>query len=87
MQICGINASPRGAESTTRLLVEAVLDGAREAGADTRYIDLCEYDIAYCTGCGVCYATGECVLIDDCSLVYEVTSQIFCNLSEPCLLV
>jgi len=71
MQICGINASPRGAESTTRLLVEAVLDGAREEGADTRYIDLCEYDIAYCTGCSVCYDTGECILIDDCSLVYD----------------
>lgn len=71
MQICGINASPRGAESNTRLLVEAVLDGAREAGADTRYIDLCEYDIDYCTGCTVCYATGECVQDDDLALVYD----------------
>ena len=62
MKIIGINGSPRGDQSRTRRLVQAVLDGATEAGAETELIDVSTYDLKYCTGCGVCYAQGECRL-------------------------
>ena len=65
MKVLGLNASPRGKESRTLQLVNAVLEGARSEGADTELIDVCDLQIEYCTACGTCYATGECVLVDD----------------------
>lgn len=70
MKILGINGSPRGEKSTTLKLVEAVLAGAEEAGADTELIDLCSLSINYCSACAVCYRTGECVHNDDFGKVY-----------------
>ncbi len=64
-KILGINGSPRGEKSQTRRLVTAVLDGARQAGADITFIDICALDIRYCTACGTCYAKGECIHDDD----------------------
>ena len=65
MKVLAINASPRGKNSNTRQLVMAALSGAEEAGADTEYLDICEYDIRYCTGCATCYQRGECPIQDD----------------------
>lgn len=65
MKIIGINASPKGEKSQTRRLVAGVLEGARQAGADVTFIDICRLDIHYCTGCGTCYAKGECIHDDD----------------------
>jgi len=65
MKIIGINASPRGEKSQTRRLVMGVLEGARQAGADITFVDICGLEIKYCTACGTCYATGECIHDDD----------------------
>ena len=65
MKILGLNASPRGENSNTLRLVEAALAGAQDAGARTEYLDICSYDIHYCTGCGTCYQTGVCPIQDD----------------------
>ncbi len=70
MKILGISASPRGAQSQTLRLVEAVLDGAKSAGADVELVDACKLDIDYCNGCGVCYKTGECVKKDEFKELY-----------------
>ena len=65
MKIIGINSSPKGDKSQTRRLVMGVLDGARQAGADVTFVDICSLDIHYCTACGTCYAKGECIHDDD----------------------
>ncbi|AKB50679.1 hypothetical protein MSBRW_1426 [Methanosarcina barkeri str. Wiesmoor] len=65
MKVLGINASPRGNESKTLQLVKSVLKGAESEGANVELIDLYKLRIEYCTGCGACYATGECPQIDD----------------------
>lgn len=65
MKILGINASPKGNESKTLQLVKSVLKGAESEGANVELIDLYKLRIEYCTGCGACYATGECPQIDD----------------------
>lgn len=65
MKILAINASPRGKGSNTLRLVEAAIRGAAGAGAKTEYIDLCKFHVGYCTGCGNCYQTGECIIKDD----------------------
>jgi multimeric flavodoxin WrbA len=71
MRIIGINASPRGKDSSTKKLVDAVLEGAKSLGAQTEFVDLYEHRIGYCTACGTCYATGECTLIDDFSDLFD----------------
>ena len=40
MKILGINGSPRGKNSRTLKLVSAVLDGAKERGAETELVDI-----------------------------------------------
>ena len=65
MRIIGINASPKGNASNTLKLVNSVIKGAESEGAETEIIDLYKLNIEYCTGCGACYATGECSLFDD----------------------
>lgn len=71
MKIIGINASPKGDRSQTRRLVMSVLEGARQAGADVTFIDICSLDLHYCTACGTCYAKGECVFDDDYAALLE----------------
>lgn len=70
-KVLGLNASPRGRESRTLRLVEAVLDGARAEGAETELIDVYSLRIEYCTACGACYASGECTLFDDFPELFE----------------
>ena len=65
MKIVGINASPKGKESNTLRLVNAVLAGAQEEGAEIKLVDLYTLDIGYCTACGTCYAKGDCTQSDD----------------------
>ena len=71
MKILGINSSPRGKNSRTRALVDAVLDGTRQRGAETELVDIGALDIRYCLGRQVCYAEGECVQEDDLSDLWE----------------
>jgi multimeric flavodoxin WrbA len=65
MKVIGINGSPRRKASRTLQLVQAVLDGAEKEGAETELIDICTLDINFCTGCGTCYASGDCIHDDD----------------------
>ena len=48
-----------------------VLEGARQAGADVTFVDVCSLDIKYCTACGTCYAKGECIHDDDFPMLLE----------------
>lgn len=65
MNIIGLNGSPHGNNSQTLRLLMKVLEGARDSGADVEYVDLCQLEINFCKGCGVCYAKGECTSADD----------------------
>src|SRR4030042_2474942 len=71
MKIIGINGSPKREKSQTRRLVMGVLEGARQAGADVTFVDVCSLDIKYCTACGTCYAKGECIHDDDFPMLLE----------------
>jgi len=70
MKVLGIVASPHGSKSQTLRLVKAVLEGAKSAGAETEFVDLCKLKIQYCTACGVCYAKGRCIHKDDFDALY-----------------
>jgi multimeric flavodoxin WrbA len=65
MKILAIHGSPRTVQSTTRRLVQFVLDGAAEAGAETEMIDLCDLRVVPCTACDACSLNGICINDDD----------------------
>lgn len=65
MRILAITGSPRGRQSTTRQLVELVLEGAKSAGAEVELIDLSEIKVGYCTACMACHIGGKCPIKDD----------------------
>jgi multimeric flavodoxin WrbA len=65
MKIIAINSSPKGKASNTLKLVNAALDGARGAGAETEVIDACKLKISFCKGDSSCYKTGKCFQKDD----------------------
>jgi multimeric flavodoxin WrbA len=65
MKIIGIQSSPKRKNSNTLKLLEAAMEGAREAGAETEIVDLTRLKIKYCTGCVTCYKEGYCHQKDD----------------------
>lgn len=71
MKVLGINASPRkGANTAT--LVETVLKGAAEKGAETKLVDLRKLDMKPCIGCDKCKENlGHCVQKDDLTPLME----------------
>lgn len=71
----GINASPRK-NANTQTLVEAVLSGASEKGAETRLVNLRELNLNGCLGCEGCKKQlGKCVQKDDVTpLLQEMTT-------------
>ena len=55
MKVLGINGSGR-AGGNTAVLVQAFLEGAREGGADTDFLELAGWRLAGCKACRKCKA-------------------------------
>ena len=71
MKVIGINASPRK-RANTQTLVESILDGAAEKGAETRLVNLRELKINGCLGCEGCKKhLGKCVHKDDLTILLQ----------------
>lgn len=63
-----VNSSPRtGAGSSTELLLDHLVRGMREAGAEVSTVNLREKDIRLCLGCFSCWfkTPGRCIQKDD----------------------
>ena len=65
MNIVAIIASPRGMQGNTGRLLEEVLSGAMEAGAETEILSLKTLNVLPCVACDACHATGICSIKDD----------------------
>lgn len=59
-----ISSSPRKS-GNSEILCNQFIRGAEEAENKVEKINLGEKNIHYCTGCGVCNTTHECVQTDD----------------------
>lgn len=71
-KILGIVGSPRRGGNTD-LLVEEILRGAKESGAETEKLFLHELKINPCDGCNVCFKNknGNCKYEDDFTVVKQ----------------
>src|SRR5512133_1792090 len=65
MKILAIIASPRGMQGNTGRLLEEVLSGVKETGAETEILSLKTLDVQPCVACDVCHKTGTCNIKDD----------------------
>ena len=65
MKIIAINGSPRGMRGTTGRLLEEVLAGATQAGAEVEIICLAETPIKPCVACDSCHRVGICPIKDE----------------------
>jgi multimeric flavodoxin WrbA len=65
MKILAINGSPRGMKGTTGRLLEEVLAGAEQAGAEVEIICLADTPIQPCVACDACHRVGVCGVKDD----------------------
>ena len=64
IKVFGFSTSPRRG-GNTELLLDEVLRGAKEKGAEVEKICLSDLEVAPCVECEACYETGECVIKDD----------------------
>jgi len=74
MKVTVFNGSPRGKRSNSHQIVEPLLEGAREAGAETKEVFLIEKDIKHCLGCFACWekTPGICAIKDDMEELIEL---------------
>jgi len=63
MKVLALNGSPRKTASATHRLLEALLAGMRDAGAETELVHLRDLELRGCTGCYTCWVRtpGECI--------------------------
>lgn len=70
-KILGIVGSPRK-KGNTDILVDRILDGAKDAGADVKKIHLKGLTIKECDGCYACWKNKVCPKKDDMNDLYPV---------------
>ncbi len=74
MRVLALNSSARaGSGSKTELMLNSLVDGMKEAGAEVEVVNLQGKNVKNCMGCFTCMtkAPGKCVLKDD------MTSELF----------
>lgn len=75
MKVMAINSSLRAGsgESKTELMLNSLLEGMRQAGAEVDLVNLRDKKIRYCTGCFTCWTKtpGKCIHKDD------MTNELF----------
>lgn len=69
MKVLGIVCSPRS-HGNTEIMVQAVLDSAKEAGAEIELVSMAGKTIRPCDACHSCVESGECKIKDDMQEIY-----------------
>ncbi len=74
MKLTVFNGSPRGRKSNSHIMIEPLLEGASQAGAETEEVFLVEKDIKQCLGCFACWVKtpGICAIKDDMATLIDL---------------
>lgn len=86
MKVTVLNGSPRGRKSNSHIIVEAFLEGAKQAGAEAEEVFLSERNIKHCLGCFTCWnkTPGKCAIDDDMeSLIKLFLEAAYVGLATP----
>ena len=71
MKVIGFIASPRK-EGNTAWIVNKILEGAKEEGAETQSFNFSDLDIKPCRGCNGCKQSDRgCIINDDMQKLYD----------------
>jgi multimeric flavodoxin WrbA len=70
MRVLGIMGSPRR-ESNTEILLDKVLEGAKEAGAEVEKVLISKLRISPCLEIYACFKDGNCSIKDDMQTLYD----------------
>ncbi|MCP4629557.1 MAG: flavodoxin family protein [bacterium] len=65
MKVMSIIGSPRGMKGYTATVVQGIMKGAENAGAEIQIYSLSDLSVQSCRGCEICSKTGQCVIDDD----------------------
>ena len=68
-RVLGLSTSPRTGGNTD-VMLDSVLEGAREAGAAVEKIHTPSLNINPCQACNSCFKTGQCIQQDDMQKLY-----------------
>lgn len=71
MKILVITGSPRGMQGNTGRLLDEVLAGVADAGAEAELLSLRTLSVQPCVACDVCHVTGICNIRDDYESIKE----------------
>lgn len=75
-KVLGILGSPCKTGNAAALL-DAVLEGASEAGAEVERLNITDMDIEGCDSCGACDSTAACEhIVDDMALIYRKIREV-----------
>ena len=74
MKVLGVIGSPRK-QGNTAALVERVLEGARESGAETEAVYLGQVNLNPCRACDSCKKTNRCIQRDGMQDVYDKIAE------------
>jgi multimeric flavodoxin WrbA len=69
-EVLVLEGSPRKG-GNTEVLIDAVARGIVEAGGSLERIRVADLRLAPCIGCGGCDKTGDCVVKDEMTVIYE----------------
>lgn len=70
IRVFAVVGSPRRGGNTD-ILVDEILRGAKDAGAQVEKIMISDLDVAPCQACNACADTGECVQTDDMGSLFD----------------
>ncbi|HOS82407.1 MAG TPA: flavodoxin family protein [Methanolinea sp.] len=80
VRVLGLSGSPHR-HGNTETLLDAFLEGTREAGAVAEKVILKDLAYSPCRGCNACHKTGNCIVSDDAIPLFDRI------LSSDCLAV
>jgi len=77
VKVIGLSGSPHR-HGNTETLLDAFLEGTRDAGASVEKVVLKELDYSACRGCNACHKDGECIVKDEAIPLFDKILDVDC---------